>query len=886
MIGVNEVDGDPGFRVLENLATTDSKVHVVRGLVERAGPDRGEILGRPVVSDPGDVPDVPDLAILAGPPGEAPDWIRSCGRAGIRLALLLSERWDDERVGGGPIGEDLREAAKEGGVRLLGPGSHGLMVPRVSLNASLVGPLARAGNVAFLSQSGAFLASVLDWGRREQVGFSALVSLGGMVDIGWGDLIDFFGDDPFTRSIVLCLETVGDARKLLSAAREVALAKPLIVLKLGPGGWRGPGDATGLGGVSVNDGVLDAAFRRAGVLRVGSVAEMFDMAEVLGKQPRPFGPRLAILTNAAGPGSLAANALVAAGGSIAELGEPARDALRRFLPGSWEGGNPIRLGEDATPSTYRRALEAVGADGGNDGLLVLLSPLRMTDAKGTAEVLARWKPPAGKPILTSWMGGDAVRGANTVLNGAGFPTTPCPDDAARAFCHMWRYTYALRGIYETPAQVADPQDQAADRARVETVLSAVRSADRTRLTEVESKELLESHGIPVVPTEVALSEIEAVRLADRLGYPVAVKLHSETLTHKTEVGGVRLGLRNPGAVRGAWRSIEAAVTEKARRSEFLGVTVQPMVVHDGFELLLGSRLDEQFGPVVVFGTGGSLAEVFRDQALAIPPLNATLALRWMEQTRIFRALREGRGHRPVDLAALEALLIRFSYLVVEQAGIAEIAINPLIAAADTLVAVDARVILHPPDRDPASLPRSAIRPYPNQYVTRVKLKDGTLVTLRPIRPEDEPRLVDFHGTLSDRSVYHRYFVPMKLTERIAHERLARVCFTDYDRDIPLVAELRPDPGAPARIIGIGRVGKEHPGDSGEFAVIISDAWQGRGLGRKLLERLIQVARDEGLTRLTGTILRENREMQAVCRKVGFTFHHSPGDTECVVDFPL
>ncbi|MGE3309377.1 MAG: GNAT family N-acetyltransferase [Limisphaerales bacterium] len=809
VIGVSEAEGDPGCRILSNLAAGPDRVHVVRGSGDREGSDCAEILGRPVVSDPGEIPDVPDLAILTVPPAEAARWIRACGRAGIRLALLVSESWSERRARGGVerVESNLLEAAREWGVRLLGPGSHGLMVPRASLNASLEGPLARVGNVAFLSQSGALLASVLDWGRREQLGFSVLASLGGMADIGWGDLIDFLGNDPFTRSIVLCLETVGDARKLLSAAREVSLSKPVIVLRVG-GGEGGGGSA---GGESLDDRVLDAAFRRAGVLRVGSVAEMFDMAEVLGKQPRPSGPRLAIVTNAKEPGALAASALLASGGALAELEEPVRDSLRGFLPGSWDAGNPIFLGEEAAPETYGRVLETLGGDGGNDGILVLLAPVRMSDPTGTAEVLARWKPPSGKPILTSWMGGDSVRNANAILNGAGFPTSPYPDDAARAFSHMWRYAYALRGIYETPAQVADPRDQAVDRARVEAVLSAVRSSDRTLLTEAESKELLESHGIPV----------------------------------------------------------------------------RPMWAHDGFELLLGSRIDARFGPVVVFGTGGSLADVFGDQALGIPPLNATLALRLMEQTRIFRALREGRGRRSVDLSALEALLIRFSYLVVEQAGIAEISINPLVAASDALVAVDVRVALHPSDRDPASLPRSAIRPYPNQYVGKVKLKDGTRVTLRPIRPEDEPRLVEFHGTLSDRSVYHRYFVPMKLSERIAHERLVRVCFSDYDRDIPLVAEVSPsDRGASSRIIGIGRVGREHQGDSGEFAVIISDAWQGKGLGRKLLERLIQVARAEGMTRLTGHVLWENREMQSLCRKVGFAFRHSPGDAECVVDFSL
>jgi acetyltransferase len=886
VIGVNEVPGDPGLRVLEHLATGNAPVHVVRAQVKGAPAGPTEILGRPVVSDPADIPTIPDLAILTSPASEVADWIRACGDAGIRSALVLSEGFREVGIDGKKMEEEVHAAALESGLRILGPGSLGVMVPRVQLNASLVGPLARAGSVAFLSESGALVSSVLDWSRRENVGFSALVSSGGLLDIGWGDLIYHFGDDPYTRSIVIYMETVGEARKLLSAAREVALSKPVIVLKVGRTGAAEQSASSHSGALAGSDEVLDAAFRRAGVLRVDTVAELFDMAEVLGKQARPSGPRLAIVTNAGGPGALAADALVAAGGEVAELGAPAKEALHRLLPGRWSGGNPVDIHDDATPSTFARAVEALGADDSNDGVLVVLAPQVATDPKGTAEALAHLARPAGKPILTSWMGGNAVAAAQTILNGAGFPTADYPDDAARAFCHMWRYSYALRGIYETPAQVADLQGQAPDRKRVADVLAHVRASDRTLLTEVESKQLLASYGIPVSPTHVAFSENDVVRIANKLGYPVVVKLHSETLTHKTEVGGVQLNLRNPVAVREAWRSIEATVTEKAHRSDFLGVTVQPMVVHNGYELLLGSSLDEQFGPVLVFGTGGALVEIFRDRALAIPPLNATLALRLMEQTRIFQALRGGRGRKPVDLSALEALLVRFSYLVIEQPEIAEIDINPLIVADNTLVAVDARVILHPPDLDLSTLPRSAIRPYPNQYVTRVTLKDGTPVTIRPIRPEDEPHLVEFHKTLSDRTVYNRYFVPLKLSERIAHERLVRVCFSDYDRDIPLVAEFRASPTAPPQIIGIGRLGKEHQINEGEFALIISDAWQGRGLGRQLLEILIQVARDERLTRLSGHILGGNREMQAVCRKLGFTFHHHHGDSECIAEFQL
>lgn len=869
--------------VTENLANFGGEVWWV-GNVEAFGPAVAASPRR--VDTVANLPEPIDLALITHAADAVPELLRGWEPGRVRAAILLAEGFRQAGPAGAQIEAEVLKEARRARVRLMGPNSVGLQVPHLHLNASTVGPLARAGNVAFLSESGALCASVLDWSRREKVGFSGVASVGSMLDLSWGDLVYHFGDDPHTRSIVIHMETVGDARNLLSAVREVALAKPVIVLKVGRSAAAAQAAASHTGTLATSDAVVDAAFRRVGVLRVNTIAELFNMAEVLGKQPRPAGPRLAIVTNAGGPGALAVDALVAAGGTLATLGAETIAELDRVSPAHWSQANPVDLLGEASPEDYGKAVEAVAADTGNDGVLVVLSPQALTDPLATAERLRSVTRPPGKPVLTSWMGGEKVLAAREVLNGAGLPTMDHPDAAARAFCHMWQHTYALRGIYETPAQVADVRGGTVNRERAAAVIARARTHERTQLTEVESKELLASYGLPVSPTSVAMSESEAVRLANRVGYPVVVKLHSETLTHKSAVGGVQLNLRNPIAVREAWRTIEARVSEKAHRADFLGVTVQPMVVHNGCELLLGSSLDLEFGPVISFGTGGHLVEVFADRALALPPLNATLALRLMEQTRIFRALRGQRGGQAVNLTALEALLVRFSYLVLEQREIAEIDINPLIAAGDTLVAVDARVVLHPPETDWSAIPRPAIRPYPNQYITERTLKDGTVVTIRPILPEDEPRLVEFHKTLSDRSVYHRYFVPFKLSERIAHERLVRVCFSDYDREIPLVAEYRSGPNAAPQIIGIGRLSKEHLLNEGEFALVVSDAWQGRGLGRQLLELLIQVAADEKLTRLFGHILVGNREMQRLCRALGFTLHHPTGDSECVAERPL
>jgi len=434
---------------------------------------------------------------------------------------------------------------------------------------------------------------------------------------------------------------------------------------------------------------------------------------------------------------------------------------------------------------------------------------------------------------------------------------------------MWRYTENLRALYQTPLRGPESGDDASAHREADAMLKTIREQKRTILTEFESKRLLRCHGIPTVETHVARTEAAAVNCSDQLGYPVVLKLFSETITHKTDVGGVQLNLRTAAAVRRAWRAIEKSVTQKAGKEHFQGVTVQPMIKLDGYELIIGSSIDPQFGPVLLFGTGGQLVEVFKDRALALPPLNATLARRMMEGTRIFTALQGVRGRAAVDIAALEQLLVRFSQLVVSQPWIKEIDINPLIAAPGTLLALDARVVLHDPATPEAALPKSAIRPYPVQYVGAWKLKDKRSVTIRPIRPEDEPLMVKFHETLSEQSVYQRYFSVLKLSQRTAHERLTRICCNDYDREIALVAEYQENAAAAPQILGVARLSKLRDAGEAEFAVLISDAWQTLGLGTELLKRLLQVGREEKLRRIIGHILPENHYMNHVCRRLGF-----------------
>jgi acetyltransferase len=743
------------------------------------------------------------------------------------------------------------------------------MNPSIGLNATFAKDAPPAGSVAFLSQSGALLSAILDWSHREEVSFSAIVSTGSMLDVSWGDLIYYFGDDPHTKSILLYMESVGDARSFVSAAREVALTKPIIVIKAGRSEAASRAAASHTGALTGSDEVLEAAFRRSGVLRVHNIADLFYMAEVLGRQPRPKGPRLTILTNAGGPGVLATDALVANGGELAELSPDTLNRLSEFLPAHWSHNNPIDILGDADPERYAHALEIASQDPNSDGLLVILAPQGMTDPSQIADRLKPYAKEYGKPVLASWMGGNSIAAGEAALNSAGIPTFPYPDTAARAFTYMWRYTYNLRGLYETPTLTQYSELESASRTQVDQIIQNVRSHGRVLLTELESKQLLSLYGVPTVETRVAASADEAVGVAAEIGFPVVLKVYSETITHKTDVGGVQLNLQDEAAVRAAYRVIQASVAEKAGADQFSGVTVQPMVKLDGYELILGSSVDPQFGPVVLFGSGGQLVEVYRDRALALPPLNTTLAQRMMEQTRIFTALKGVRGRKPVNMAALEQLLVRFSQLVLEQPWIAEIDINPLLASSERLLALDARIVLHGPAVTLDQLPKPAIRPYPLQYVLPWTMKDGNQVTIRPIRPEDEPLMVKLHETLSDRSVYLRYFCSLSLSRRIAHERLLKICFGDYDREMALVAETIDPATGERRIIAVGRMSKLHGRNEAEVAVLVSDQYQKLGLGNELLRRVVEVARDEKLSQVSAEMLPDNIAMQAIMRHLGF-----------------
>ncbi|HUO29912.1 MAG TPA: bifunctional acetate--CoA ligase family protein/GNAT family N-acetyltransferase [Bryobacteraceae bacterium] len=881
VIGATENTGSVGRTVLWNLVSNP-----FGGTVFPINPKRPSVLGVKAYKHVADVPEPVDLAVIVTPAATVPGIIHDCVEEGVQGAIVISAGFKETGPAGVELERQVMAEARRGNMRIVGPNCLGVMSPLTGVNATFAAALARPGNVGFISQSGALCTAILDWSLKENVGFSAFVSIGSMLDVGWGDLIYYLGNDPRTRSIVIYMETIGDARAFLSAAREVALNKPIIVIKAGRSAAAAKAAASHTGSLAGSDEVLEAAFRRSGVLRVNSIADLFYMAEVLSKQPSPKGPHLTILTNAGGPGVLATDALVSAQGELTDLSAEVMDSLNQILPAAWSHNNPIDVLGDASPERYAKAVEIAAKDPNSDGLLVVLTPQSMTDPTQTADHLKPYAKLEGKPILASWMGGAEVAAGESILNHANIPTFQFPDTAVRAFNYMWRWAYNLKALYETPSLPEDTAECTPNKALTDEIIQNARAAGRTILTEAESKQVLDAYCIPTVRTLIATTIEEAAAQAERIGYPVVLKLYSETITHKTDVGGVQLNLADREAVERAWRRIQMSVTEKVGAEHFQGVTVQPMIKQgDGYELIIGSSLDAQFGPVLLFGTGGQLVEVFKDRALSLPPLNTTLARRMMEQTKIYKALKGVRGRKPVNMAELEQVMVRFSRLVVEQPWIKEIDINPLLASADRLVALDARVVVHGPEVSAELLPKPAIRPYPTRYVSQWTMKDGSAVTIRPIRPEDEPMMVKFHATLSERSVYLRYFHLMNLSQRVAHERLTRICFIDYDREMALVAERRNASGE-NEILAVGRLTRVLGTNDAEAAVLVSDQYHGRGLGKELLARLIVVARDEKLGALKADILPDNHDVMRICEKLGFALKHSLEDEVVKAEYRL
>lgn len=867
VIGAKDTPGSVGRTIMSNLMTGSFP-----GKIFPINPKRDQVFGLKSFPNISSVPESIDLAIIVTPAPTVPKIFAECVESGVKTAIIISAGFKELGEPGQKLEDEILLYARKGQMPIIGPNCLGVMNPVYGLNATFAKGMALPGNLAFISQSGAMCTAVLDWSFKEKVGFSAFVSVGSMADVNWGSLIDYLGNDPSTQSLLLYMETVGDARSFMTAAREVALKKPIIVIKAGRSQAAAKAAASHTGSLAGSDEVFDAALERIGVLRVNSISELFSMASVLAKQPRPKGPYLTIVTNAGGPAVLATDAVVLNRAELTSLPPETEEALNRFLPPAWSHSNPVDILGDASAERYAQAAEILVKDESSNGLLVILSPQDMTDATATAESIVKVAMQTDKPILASWMGGETVQEGAAILSNAQIPVFEYPDDAAKTFAMMWQYSQNLQSLYEMPVVKSKNKEAMNDRLEehlnhIKQITQSALQEGRTLLTEFESKKVLADFNIPVVKTLVAKTIEEAVGLATQLGFPIVLKLYSQTITHKTDVGGVKLNLKTPEEVINAYREIEDAVAKKAGREHFEGVTVQHMVKHTGYELILGSTTDPQFGPVVLFGMGGQLVEVFKDSALAIPPLTSNLAKQLIQKTKIYEALRGVRGRNPIDIQKLEEILINFSLLIVEIPRIKECDINPLIASEEGIVALDARIVLHGPEIPDSELPRLAIRPYPYNYVYSIRLKNDTPVTLRPIRPEDETMIVQFHRELSEDTVRNRFFEFMSLDQRVAHERLVRICFNDYDREWAIVAEI--NSGDQKQIVGIGRLSRIPGTQIAQLKMTIVDAYQHLGLGTQLLQHLLGIAIQEKIDTVNAFILSENTGMLKLCERQGF-----------------
>lgn len=827
-----------------------------------------------------DLPRAPDLGVVATPPEAVADVVAALGARGARAAVVITAGFGE---GGREAGAERRQAvldaARAHTLRVVGPNCLGLMLPTAGVNASFAHIAARPGDLAFVAQSGAMITAMLDWAAPRGIGFSHVVSLGDKIDVDFGDVLDYLAHDGHTRAILLYIEAVADARKFMSAARAAARTKPVIVIKGGRFAESAKAAGSHTGALAGSDAVYEAAFRRAGMLRVNDLGELFDAAETLANAPRITGDRLAILTNGGGAGVLASDAVVAGGGRLARLSQKTLAALDAVLPQTWSGGNPVDIVGDAPAARYTRAMEILLDEPDADALLVMNCPVAVADSTEAAEaVIATLEGRRHPPVFTAWLGEEAAREARQRFSARRIAGYATPEDAVRGFLHLLRHRRSQADLMETPPSL--PEDVAPDTAAARRPVEAALAAGRAWLSEVDSKHVLACYAIPVVETRTAEDADGAAEAAAALGFPVALKILSPDITHKSEVGGVALDLEDAAAVRTAAGVMLRRLARQRPDAAAAGFTVQRMARRAGaHELILGATTDPLFGPVLLFGQGGTAVEVVRDQSLALPPLNMKLARGMMADTRVHRLLQGYRDRPPAALDAIAAALIGLSQLVVDVPEVAEVDVNPLLADDRGVVALDARIKVAAPAAP--GVRRLAIRPYPRELEETARTHDGLEVALRPIRPEDEPALRAAFKKLSPEDVRMRFFAPMR---ELSHDVAARLTQIDYDREMALVATV---PARPDDILGVVRLTSDPDNRGGEYAVVVRSDLKGRGLGYLLMSRIIAYARRRGLGEIFGDVLAENRDMLQMCRELGFQERRLAEDNRIVqVRLPL
>ena len=872
VVGASTREGSVGHILVDNLQKSGFP-----GQIYPINPKATEILGLKAYPSLTAAGAPVDLAVICIPIKGVPEIIKECGLLRIKAAIIISAGGKEAGEEGLAIDRAIHEEAQKADVRYFGPNCMGLLCPGSKLNASFAPFSANPGSLAFISQSGALGSAILGWATQNHIGFSHFISVGTMADLDFADLIDYLGGEISAKSILIYMEGITSPRRFMSAARAVSRIKPVILSKSGRTEAGARAAASHTGAMAGLDEAYNAAFRRAGIIRVQTVRQLFDCAEALGKAQRPVSGGLGIITNAGGPGVMAIDALAGWRAEPAALSSDTSKKLSEFLPPFWSHGNPVDILGDATEERYLKALQVCLQAPELAGLVVILTHQAMTDPTRIAEAMVPEIKKQGKPVLAVWMGGEDVAEGMRILSDGGVPVYETPEQAIDTFMAMYSYTRNLELLQETPARL--PRELEVNRQQAQAYIQECLKRQSEVLTEIEAKAILAAYGIPVTPTVSASSSQAAARSATQLGYPVVMKIHSPQITHKTDVGGVKLGLKNEDEVRAAFDEITQSARSHAPEAQILGVTIQPLVKSIDFELIVGTKKDLQFGPIILFGLGGIYAEVLRDVAIELPPLNLMLAERLMQRTRVYRLLQGYRNLPPANLEKLAEMLMRLAQLVTDFPEIVELDINPLFISEGKLLAGDARMIVQP---SPVPAPRHLIiAPYPNQYVSDWMLEDGTPVKLRPMKPEDEPLVAEFLEACSDETIYFRYFRRIK---KWTHDMLIRFTQNDYDREVGIMAVGVP-PG-PEVMMGVSRLVSTPDRQSAEFAIIVGDAWHGKGLGSKLMQRLIEVARDMEVKRLRGDVLSENHPMLALMKKLGFTLKKDKEGETVHVDMTL
>jgi acetyltransferase len=871
IIGASDEEGTVGHALIRNFIDLkfDGKIFPVNIR-------KPEILGLKAYASVEQIPERVDLAVIATPAKTVPEIVEQCGKCGIMGIIIISAGFKEIGEEGKALEQRITEIKQKYGLRIIGPNCLGVIRPNINLNATFINRMPKPGNIAFISQSGALGSAILDWAVHENIGFSNFVSIGSMIDVDFGDLIDYFGTDPKTKSILMYVEGLTDARKFMSAARHFARAKPIVVVKAGKFGESAKAAASHTGSLTGEDLIYDKAFKRAGMVRVDEIEDLFNCAEVLGTQPLPKGPNLAIITNAGGPGVMATDAIISKGGKVAQLNSKTIETLDGFLPHYWSHGNPVDILGDARADRYKATVEVCLKDENIDGILIIYTAQAVAEpvevARSIVE-LCKNRTDQNKTILTSFMGYGAVEEANRIFNENNIPTYSTPEQAVKTYMYMYQYKSNLELQYQTPEEL--PVDVAPPKRPLMVILRNVANEDREVLNEAEAKTFLEYYNFPVVRTKIAQNPDEAANIASQMGYPVVLKILSPQIIHKTEAGGVILDINSEKELREAYDRIIQQAKDHNPNAEIQGVTVQPMIKKRGYEIIIGSKTDPLFGPVILFGMGGIGVELFRDFAVGLPPLNQTLVRRIMEETKVYQLLKGYRNAPPANLKLLEELLVLFSQMLVDFPQLKEVDINPLFIDEKEAFAFDARIVIDRKKVFEKTEPHEhlVITPYPRKYETMWRLRDGRTVLLRPIKPEDEPLWLEMFQNFSEESIRYRFFQIIKDTP---HETRVRYCNIDYDREIAIVPELTEE--GRRRILGVARVSIDPDGKSGEIAFIVADPWQGLGLGTKLVDYAIEISKNMKVETLYAIMLPDNYRAINMMRKMGFAITYMDDGT--------